>query len=71
MELDRATYFLALWKAMTEAPVLAYPIATDLFMVDTDASDFAIGAKLSQRQEGEERTIAYASKSLCSKQRAY
>ena len=63
--------FLALRKAMTEAPVLAYPNATDLFIVDTDASDFAIGAELSQRQEGEEHFIAYASKSLCSKQRAY
>ena len=63
--------FLALRKAMTEAPVLAYPNATDLFIVITDASDFAIGAELSQRQEGEERTIAYASKSLYSKQRAY
>ena len=58
--------FLALRKAMTEAPVLAYPNATDLFIVDTDASDFAIGAELIQCQEGDERTIAYASKSLCS-----
>ena len=63
--------FYALRQAMTEAPVLAYPNATDLFILDTDASDFAIGAELSQLQDGKERTISYASKSLCSKQQGY
>ena len=68
---EHAQAFYALRQAMTEAPVLAYPNATDLFILDTDASDFAIGAELSQLQDGKERTISYDSKSLCSKQQGY
>ena len=56
---------------MTIAPVSAYPNATDVFILDTDASDVAIGAALSQRQGGEEHPIAYGSKVLHPKQRAY
>ena len=41
------------------------------FIVDMDASDFAIGAELSQLQDGKEHTISYASMSLCSKQQGY
>ena len=68
---EHSEAFFALRKAMTEAPVLAYPNATDVFILDTDASDVAIGAALSQRQGGEERPIAYGSKVLHPKQRAY
>ena len=43
----------------------------DWFIVDMDASDFAISADLSQLQDGKEHTISYASMSLCSKQQGY
>ena len=56
--------FEELNKAVTSAPVLAFPNSEDHFILDTDASDFAIGAELSQVQQGVERTISYASKSL-------
>jgi len=50
--------------ALTTAPVLAYPDFTsdEEFMVDTDASDYQIGGVLSQKQDGHERVIMYASK---------
>lgn len=65
--------FEELKDRLTQAPVLAYP-STDAgkkFILDTDASGFAIGAVLSQLQEGEENVIAYASKSLNKAQRTY
>lgn len=56
--------FEELKKAVTSASVLAFPNSDDHFILDTDASDFAIGAELSQVQQGVERTVSYASKSL-------
>ena len=42
-----------------------------MFVLDTDASNFAVGAELSQVQDGEIRTIAYASNILLPAQRKY
>ena len=56
--------FEALKSALVSAPVLAYPNSTDMFILDTDASDTATGAELLQLQEGEERVISYGSFSL-------
>jgi len=56
---------------MTSAPIFAMPTDNDEFVLDMDASDFAIGAVLSQRQEGVERVIAYASRSLDRRERNY
>ena len=57
--------FNTLKKALTSHPVMAMPKATGRFILDTDASDHAIGAVLSQEQDdGSERVIAYASRVL-------
>ena len=56
--------FKQLKKALTEAPVLAFPEGEGEFVVDTDASDVGIGCILSQLQNGEERVIAYYSRTL-------
>jgi hypothetical protein len=43
--------FDTLKKKMTEAPVLAHPDLSKLFELEVDASGYAIGAVLLQRQE--------------------
>ena len=53
--------FDTLKKSLTTAPVLSYPNETDKFILDTDASGTAIGAVLSQIQDGEEKVLSYAS----------
>ena len=44
--------------------MLAYPTSDDQFVLDTDASNTGTGAVLSQVQNGEEKVIAYFSKTL-------
>jgi len=56
--------FETLKNALTSSPVLAMPNDTGEFILDTDACDKAVGAVLSQIQDGEERVIAYAGRSL-------
>ena len=63
--------FEMLKEALTSPPILAMPNDGDDFVLDTDASDFAIGAVLSQRQDGVERVVAYASRSLDRRERNY
>ena len=50
---------------------MAYPTDTGEYLLDTDASDVAIGAVLSQTQGGKLCTIAYASRSLNKAERKY
>ena len=49
--------FEDLKKALTSPPVLGFPNARYLFVVDTYVSVLAIGAELSQVQDGKEHVI--------------
>jgi transposase InsO family protein len=63
--------FDELKRRLVTAPILGMPSNEGRFILDTDASDSAVGAVLSQEQDGVERVIAYASKSLSREQRNY
>ena len=63
-------------KRMVESPILAYPKSEGMFILDTDASKYAMGAVLSQLQvnddgEVEERPIAFVSKNFTDAERRY
>ena len=66
---DRA--FHTLNQILTSAPVLAYPRFDKEYILDTDASDSAIGAVLSQTHSDGEHVIAYGSRSLIKAERRY
>jgi len=61
---DCQNAFDQLKRHLTTCPILCMPTSDDAFLLDTDASDVAIGAVLSQRIDGTERVVAYASKRL-------
>ena len=69
--------FCTLKERLTSDNVMAYPMDNATYILDTDASNWGIGATLSQRQwdssTGQylERPIAFASKSLTKAQRRY
>jgi transposase InsO family protein len=63
--------FNILKECLISAPILAFPNESDTFVLDTDASGESVGAVLSQIQSGEERVIAYASKTLNKSQQNY
>lgn len=63
--------FDTLKDALVSAPILGYPNDKDQMFLDCDASSVAIGAVLSQHQNGQERVIAYFSKTLNKTQRQY
>lgn len=68
---DQEAAFTDLKSALTTAPVLGLPNRQDQFILDTDASDYAIGAQLIQVQDGVERAISYGSFSLTKEQLRY
>ena len=68
---DHSKAFDKLKEVMTSVTVLGCPRAEDSFILDTDASDFAVGGVLSQVQDGQERPISFASKVLNPAQRDY
>ena len=66
------TAFSTLKAALISAPVLAFPQETGgEIIVDCDASNVALGAVLSQIQEGQERVITYYSKCFSRTERRY
>src|SRR5277367_5264678 len=56
---------------ITTAPVLTIPNNYDLFCVEADASEYALGAILSQKQEEKWRPIGFISKAFNPTQRNY
>ena len=63
--------FEKLKYCLTHYPVLAPPLPEGKYIIDTDASDFAMGAVLQQEQHGTVRVIAYASKTFDAAERMY
>ena len=65
--------FYLLRKALTSAPILAYPDfhSSEPFILDTDWSIEAIGGCLSQKIDGQERVICYGARKLCKREKAY
>ena len=51
--------FLHLKESTTQAPILCYPDPNKRYIVYTDASDDACGAKLSQEHDGTEFPVAF------------
>lgn len=56
---------------LVSAPILCCPDFTQEFTIQTDASDFGLGAVLSQTIDGEERVICFLSKSLTPQERKF
>jgi len=66
---DRA--FRQLKEALLDATTLAFPITGTPCILDTDASDVAVGAVLSQMSDGVKRPIAFYSRVMNTAQRNY
>lgn len=56
--------FESLKNKLVSAPILAYPDFSQTFLLTCDASNYAISAILSQGTIGQDRPIAYASRTL-------
>ena len=63
--------WLILKEKLMSPPILVYPDPSIPFILDTDASDFGIGAVLSQVQDGQERVVAYGSRVLTKQEKRY
>ena len=63
--------FCRLKQALLDASTLAFPVPGLPCILDTDASDVAVGAVLSQVVDGVERPIAFYSRIMNSAQRNY
>ncbi|KAM0727554.1 Retrovirus-related Pol polyprotein from transposon 17.6 [Formica fusca] len=69
--MEQQNAFEILKEKLMTTPVLKYPDFTQEFIVTTDASDYAIGAVLSQGKVGNDRPIAYASRVLSRAEQNY
>lgn len=63
--------FNALKECLVSAPVLSCPVYSEPFEVHTDASNYGVGAMLTQTMNGKEHPIAYMSRSLTSAEKNY
>ena len=63
--------FGTLKSRLTTTPILAFPMMKEPFILYTDAGLTAMGAVLSQVQDGQERAICYASKAFSKTQTRY
>ena len=64
--------FQELKRRLVTASIWSYPDFSKEFVLDTDASNFALGAVLSQVQEdGSEKVIAYGSRLMTKTERRY
>ena len=63
--------FELLKQKLTSTSILAFPCLSEPFILCTDASQFAMGAVLTQVQDTKERAICYASRTLTRAQSKY
>lgn len=68
---DFENAFSKLKQIMSTDLLLAYPNFEEPFLLTTDASNIAIGAVLSQLEDGKERPIAYLSRTLSKAEENY
>ena len=63
--------FKILRKSLCRSPILQYPDFNKPFTLTTDASDYAIGAVLSQNVDGHDLPVAYLSRNLTKPEQNY
>jgi len=63
--------FEELKRRLVSGPILALPKNEGMYVLDTYASDFGLGAVLSQQQPEGDKVIAYASRTLTKAERKY
>ena len=63
--------FDELKRRLISSPILGLPKDDGRYILDTDASDYSLGAVLSQVQDGQEKVKAYASRLCSSAERNY
>jgi hypothetical protein len=63
--------FRTIKEVLVSAPVLASPDFSLPFTIQCDASNYGLGAALTQFQSGQEKVIAYASRTLTKPERNY
>jgi len=68
---ERQQAFNDLKSRLVQEPILALPANEGQYILDTDASDFGLGAVLSQVQNNEEKVIAYSSRTLSAAEKKY
>ena len=68
---DCQVAFDSIKQKLMQAPILSHPQPEGELILDTDASSYGVGAVLNQIQNGEEKVLCYASKSLNKAQMNY